>query len=192
MDDSQELRNEIRALRAEMTALHQENLASHQLVAQGATSSTSAESVMAQTSPVKCYGDPRRVAEFCNHCRIHFLCRPTHFNQDKAKIGYILGNLTGNAQAWAIPLVVAKSPVLEDFVAFEKAFLEVFQPPNLAAVAQNQLMDLKQGSSDIITYMSLSDAEKKRRQDLRLCLYCGASGHYLNTCPLRPLRKSEN
>ncbi|KZT60489.1 hypothetical protein CALCODRAFT_480582 [Calocera cornea HHB12733] len=32
----------------------------------------------------------------------------------------------------------------------------------------------------------LSAAEKKRRMDNRLCLYCAASGHFANQCPARP------
>ncbi|XP_069502469.1 protein LDOC1-like [Ambystoma mexicanum] len=154
MEDSQDLRNELQALRAEMAAMRQENQTLRQMITQGAISTSQAEVSLAHTTPIKFDGDPRRVSEFCNHCRIHFLFRSTHFN-DKAKIGYILGNLTGNALAWVTPFVVSNSPILNDFAAFEKAFLEVFQTPNLASAAQNQLMDLKQGSTDIITYQSL-------------------------------------
>ncbi|XP_069502693.1 protein LDOC1-like [Ambystoma mexicanum] len=154
MDDTQDMRNELLALRAEMTALRQENQTLRQMITQGAPSTSQVEGSLAHTTPIKFDGDPRRLAEFCNHCRIHFLFRSTYFNNDRAKIGYILGNLTGNALAWATPFVVTNSPILNDFAAFEKAFLEVFQTPNLASAAQNQLMDYKQGSADIIAYIS--------------------------------------
>ncbi|XP_069492384.1 protein LDOC1-like [Ambystoma mexicanum] len=149
MEDSQDLRNELQALRAEMAAMRQENQTLRQMITQGAMSTSQAERSLAHTTPIRFDGDPRRVSEFCNYCRIHFLFKSTHFNNDKAKIGYILGNLTGNALAWVTPFVISNSPILNDFAAFEKAFLEVFQTPNLASAAQNQLMDFKQGSADI-------------------------------------------
>lgn len=33
----------------------------------------------------------------------------------------------------------------------------------------------------------LTQAERDRRINLELCLYCGASGHLLNNCPIHPL-----
>ncbi|XP_069502483.1 protein LDOC1-like [Ambystoma mexicanum] len=154
MDEAQELWEEMRVLRAEMTALCQENIGLRQMVAQGSGAAPQGEGAMSHTAPIKFDRDSRRVAEFCNHCKIHFLFRASYFNSDKAKIGYLLGNLTGNALAWAAPLVSANSPILNDFAAFEKTFLEVFQSPNLTSAAQNQLMDLKQGSMDIIAYIA--------------------------------------
>jgi hypothetical protein len=38
----------------------------------------------------------------------------------------------------------------------------------------------------------LTDAEKKRRRDNNLCLYCGKSGHIAHSCPAKNLSKSEN
>lgn len=38
----------------------------------------------------------------------------------------------------------------------------------------------------------LTEAEKKRRRDNNLCLYCGNPGHIANTCPAKNGPKSEN
>ncbi len=37
----------------------------------------------------------------------------------------------------------------------------------------------------------LQENERERRMRLKLCLYCGQSGHYLDKCPTRPARKSQ-
>ena len=37
----------------------------------------------------------------------------------------------------------------------------------------------------------LQENERERRMRLKLCLYCGQPGHYLDKCPTRPARKSQ-
>ncbi len=39
-----------------------------------------------------------------------------------------------------------------------------------------------------ISFNPLTPAERERRLHFRLCLYCGESGHILQTCPVRPPR----
>ncbi len=39
-----------------------------------------------------------------------------------------------------------------------------------------------------VSFNPLTHAERERRVHSRLCLYCGESGHILQTCPVRPPR----
>ncbi|XP_069461248.1 protein LDOC1-like [Ambystoma mexicanum] len=74
-------------------------------------------------------GSPKRVKEFLDSCNLHFSFRPQTFASDHAKVGFMITHMTGNALAWATPLVNQPDPVLQDYNAFKTLMQQTFLVP---------------------------------------------------------------
>ncbi|XP_069481465.1 protein LDOC1-like [Ambystoma mexicanum] len=63
-------------------------------------------------------GSPKKLREFLDACKVYFTFRSRTFASDHAKVGFMISNISGNALAWATPLVTGADPVLQDYGAF--------------------------------------------------------------------------
>ncbi|XP_069502490.1 protein LDOC1-like [Ambystoma mexicanum] len=99
-------------------------------------------------------GSEKRVKEFLEACNIHFAFRQNAFSTDHAKVGFMITQMTGNALAWATPLVSQSDPVLQNFVAFKDLLKQTFLRTESAHLASEDLLDVRQGSSDLLSYIS--------------------------------------
>ncbi|XP_069488951.1 protein LDOC1-like [Ambystoma mexicanum] len=112
----QSLNLEVRNLNQEVQNLKVENNVLRQLVANREPHSSDLPSM--PLSSVKFDGTPKLLQEFIKACNVHFAFRPTTFSTDLSKVGFVISNMTGNALAWANPLVTTDDPVLRDWEAF--------------------------------------------------------------------------
>uniref|UniRef100_A0A670YB82 DUF4939 domain-containing protein n=1 Tax=Pseudonaja textilis TaxID=8673 RepID=A0A670YB82_PSETE len=68
--------------------------------------------------PEKFSGQTDMFPEFLGQCQLFMSLRPENFPNDRAKTGFILSLLSGQAANWATPLLVQDSPLLNDFQGF--------------------------------------------------------------------------
>ncbi|XP_069468194.1 protein LDOC1-like [Ambystoma mexicanum] len=99
-------------------------------------------------------GSPHKFKEFMEACIIYLTFRPQTFASDHACIAFLISNLTGNALAWATPLVTSASPLLQDYSGFTAQFKETFERQEIAFVASEQLLVIHQGNVDLLSYIS--------------------------------------
>ncbi|XP_069470004.1 protein LDOC1-like [Ambystoma mexicanum] len=84
-------------------------------------------------------GTPKRLKEFLEACSIYFAFRPQLFSNDHTKVGFMVSNMTGNALAWATPLVTNNNPVIRDYVVFLALLRQTFEQPEIIHVAAEEL-----------------------------------------------------
>ncbi|XP_069486188.1 protein LDOC1-like [Ambystoma mexicanum] len=60
-------------------------------------------------------GYPGGLKEFLDACQVHFIFRPYAFETARARVGFLITNLTGNALSWATPLVTRNDPALSNY-----------------------------------------------------------------------------
>uniref|UniRef100_A0A670XRM5 DUF4939 domain-containing protein n=1 Tax=Pseudonaja textilis TaxID=8673 RepID=A0A670XRM5_PSETE len=68
--------------------------------------------------PEKFSGQMDMFPAFLGQCQLFMSLRPENFPNDRAKTGFILSLLSGQAANWATPLLVQDSPLLNDFQGF--------------------------------------------------------------------------
>ena len=104
--------------------------------------------------PERFDGDSAKFSIFLNQCQLQFICRPTAFPDDSAKVAFILSYLVGNAAQWSIPLVEGDDPILYSFPRFKEALRKMFAKHSYMQAIDNELLGLRQGSRDLLTYLS--------------------------------------
>lgn len=73
---------------------------------------------------------------------IHFELQPDAFPCDRAKVAYIINQLTGRAEAWTTPKCSWTSPVCQTLAQFSKALTQIFQHMNFEHEAAKALSGL--------------------------------------------------
>ena len=105
-------------------------------------------------NPERFTGDSTRFAAFMSQCQLHFLCKPQVFVSDASKVAFILSYLGGVAADWSIPLIEQNDPILYDFSAFKTAMTRLFAKHVFIQSSDNELLNLRQGSRDLVTYIT--------------------------------------
>ncbi|XP_069506243.1 protein LDOC1-like [Ambystoma mexicanum] len=96
-------------------------------------------------------GSPKRVKEFLDACNLHFSFRPQTFASDHAKVGFMITHMTGNALAWATPLVNQPDPVLQNYDDFKTLLQQTFLRTESTFLASEDLLDIRQGNTDLLS-----------------------------------------
>ncbi|XP_069502444.1 protein LDOC1-like [Ambystoma mexicanum] len=148
----QELVAAVQNLQVEVQTLKTDNAALQQIVAAREQQSMDLPPLPLMSG--KFDGSERKVKEFLEACNIQFTFRQNAFSTDHAKVGFMITHLTGNALAWATPLVSQSDPVLQDYVAFKDLLKQNFLRAECAHIASEDLLDVRQGNSDLLTYIS--------------------------------------
>ncbi|XP_069492308.1 protein LDOC1-like [Ambystoma mexicanum] len=148
----QELWKAIQSMSQELQTVKAENVVLKQMIS--TREPPSPELPVMALSAGKFDGAPKKVKEFLEACIFYFTFRPRLFSTDQTKIGFIISNMTGNALAWVTPLVTSANPILQDFTGFQTLFKQTFERPELTYTACEDLLDIGQGSSEMLTYIS--------------------------------------
>ncbi|XP_069468510.1 mucosal addressin cell adhesion molecule 1 [Ambystoma mexicanum] len=145
----QEMCNAIQSLRADMQSLHAENLLLRQ-------QATTREAGRDDLPPMpftfgKYDGNPRFIKEFLDACAVYFSFRPRAFESGRARVGFLIANLTGSALAWATPLVTNQDPPVNDYALFVQDFKNRFER---SEVQYDAFLDVRQGNQDLQGYIA--------------------------------------
>uniref|UniRef100_A0A670Z5P7 DUF4939 domain-containing protein n=1 Tax=Pseudonaja textilis TaxID=8673 RepID=A0A670Z5P7_PSETE len=68
--------------------------------------------------PEKFSGQMDMFPAFLGQCQLFMSLRPKDFPNDRAKVGFIISLLSGQAAKWATPLLTQDSPLLDNFQGF--------------------------------------------------------------------------
>lgn len=104
--------------------------------------------------PERFFGDPKRFNVFLGQCRLHFMCKPAVFPDDKSKIAFVMSYLGGNAATWSFPLVERNDPILVDFTKFCDEMKKLFDRKAYSLSLDRELITLKQGTRDLLPYIT--------------------------------------
>ncbi|XP_069497935.1 protein LDOC1-like [Ambystoma mexicanum] len=148
----QSLNVEVRNLNQEVQNLRIENNVLHQLVANREPRNSDLPTLPLASG--KFDGTPKALKEFIEACNVHFAFRPNTFATGLSKVGYVISNLTGNALAWANPLVTTDDPVLRDWDAFLTQLKQTFERPETKYMACEEMLEVNQGQMDLLTYIA--------------------------------------
>ncbi|KAJ1165667.1 hypothetical protein NDU88_006084 [Pleurodeles waltl] len=106
-------------------------------------------------APPECFsGDPLKAQSFLVQVELHFTCRPHTFPDAQSKVAFLLSYLSGDAATWAIPLVRKNSPLLYNWKNFVREFERVFDRRTVTQSADHELLDLRQGNQDLVSYLA--------------------------------------
>ncbi|KAJ1157947.1 hypothetical protein NDU88_010644 [Pleurodeles waltl] len=125
-------------------------------------------------SPERFSGDPRKVQAFLTQLSLQFSCRPASFPSNLSRVMFAISYLSGDAANWAVPLVRNDDPLLSDWNAFRSAFEKVFDHRTTTFSADRELLELRQGRSDLVTYLTTFNrlvAESEWPEEKRMSLY---------------------
>ena len=99
-------------------------------------------------------GTRSRLRGFINQIRLIIHLQPRCYSDDFRRVRLIGTLLTGQAQAWFVPLVETSSPLLTDFQAFLTEFEATFRETDKRRAALNKLYVLQQGECATSIYAS--------------------------------------
>ncbi|XP_069495556.1 protein LDOC1-like [Ambystoma mexicanum] len=148
----QSLNLEVRNLNQEMQQIKAENTVLRQIVADRELRSTDLPPM--PLSSGRFDGSATHLKEFLEACNVQFTFRPSTFSTDLSKVGLVISNLTGNALAWANPLVTSDDPVLRDWKMFLERFKQAFERPEIRYLAGEELLEVHQGQMDLYSYIT--------------------------------------
>ncbi|XP_069478192.1 protein LDOC1-like [Ambystoma mexicanum] len=148
----QELVAAVQTLNLEVQALKTDNAALQQRVTAREQQTTDLPHLPLGSG--KFNGSERKVKEFLEACNIHFAFRKGAFASDHAKGDFMITHMTGKALAWATSLVSQSDPVLQDYSAFQNLLRQTFLRTECAYFACEDLLDVCQGNSDLLMYIS--------------------------------------
>ncbi|KAJ1105074.1 hypothetical protein NDU88_002482 [Pleurodeles waltl] len=107
-----------------------------------------------QPPPERFSGDPLKAQSFLVQVELHFTCRPNTFPDAQSKVAFVLSYLSGDAATWAIPLVHKNSPLLYNWRNSVCEFERVFDRRTVTQSADHELLDLRQGNQDLLSYLA--------------------------------------
>uniref|UniRef100_A0A670ZUX7 DUF4939 domain-containing protein n=1 Tax=Pseudonaja textilis TaxID=8673 RepID=A0A670ZUX7_PSETE len=104
--------------------------------------------------PEKFSGQTDMFSTFLGQCQLYFSVRPEDFPTDRAKVGFIISLLTGQAAKWATPLLVQDSPLLDNFQGFLQQMNVMFENPIKSQIVDRKLKDITQGKRPLQEYVA--------------------------------------
>ncbi|XP_069470136.1 putative zinc finger protein 286B [Ambystoma mexicanum] len=145
MRGMQELTTEVQNLKAENAALKQLVLS---------RDSATKESILLGGIVDNYDRSAKTLRGFLDSCLVHFTFKPYYFSTPRAKVGFIISHLSGNALTWATPFVNSGDALLDNYDGFIQALKAMFDRPEQVFSAQERLLDFQQGSQDMLTYVT--------------------------------------
>uniref|UniRef100_A0A8C9XJ24 DUF4939 domain-containing protein n=1 Tax=Sander lucioperca TaxID=283035 RepID=A0A8C9XJ24_SANLU len=119
-------------------------------------------------SPPERYdGNLGQCKTFLMQCGLVFDLQPHSYATEKAKIAYLIGLLRGAALEWASVHWRRQDQTTATYAAFTAEMTKVFDHPVQGKDASRRLFSLRQGLRSVAEY----------------------TGHYVATCPIRPLNR---
>lgn len=104
--------------------------------------------------PERITGDSAKFNSFMTQCHLQFMCKAAALPDDAAKVAFVISYLVGNAAEWAVPLVETNDPLLYDYKIFQDKMRSLFSKHTYMQASDNALLNLKQGSKDLLTYIT--------------------------------------
>ena len=89
---------------------------------------------------------------FLMQCSLVFEQQPSTYANDRAKICYMIGLLTGSALAWASAVWESQSNLCYSYPEFTEEMKKVFHHPVSGRDATKRLLSLRQGSRSVAEY----------------------------------------
>lgn len=102
--------------------------------------------------PERFSGRPKDLRNFLTSAKNLFDLQPSRYSTDRAKVGLIGGQCTGDALTWYTTLVETESTLIRDYKEFIKAFKTEFGDPYAQDNARRTLLSMTQGRSSATTY----------------------------------------
>ena len=121
------------------------------------SSTTSASSLLPAHEPKlpppeKYSGEPGTCRSFLSQCSLIFELQPTTFSSDKAKVAYVITQLSGRAREWGTAMWDADSPSCADFQGFSSEMKRVFDRSKHGHEAARELLHMRQGRRSVSDY----------------------------------------
>lgn len=114
----------------------------------------SPEAIVPLAPPERYAGDPQKFTTFITQCRLHFLTKTAAFRSVQSRTAFVISYLTGDAAAWANPLVQKDHAILYDWDDFLAEFEKIFNRRAATLCKDQELLSLKQGSKELVTYVT--------------------------------------
>ncbi|XP_069495561.1 protein LDOC1-like [Ambystoma mexicanum] len=114
----------------------------------------SPEPIVPLAPPERYAGDPQKFSTFITQCRLHFLTKTAAFRSVQSRTAFVISYLTGDAAAWANPLVQKDHAILYDWDDFLAEFEKIFNRRAATLCKDRELLSLKQGSKELVTYVT--------------------------------------
>ncbi|XP_069468212.1 protein LDOC1-like [Ambystoma mexicanum] len=151
MEQIKQLVTAVQSLTQEVQTLKQENFTLKQQMVRP----PSAGEIPHSPLPSRKYDrNSHKLKEFLEACIVQFSFKAAYFQSDRDKVGHFIANLFGAALAWDTPLVTAKNPILDSYLAFVNTVKAMFERQEITFSAEVQLMDIKQGNTDLLSYIT--------------------------------------
>ncbi|XP_069481444.1 protein LDOC1-like [Ambystoma mexicanum] len=152
LEQYQELVAAMQNLTAEVQALRTENIALRQQMVLHRDEHSDLPAM--PLSFGKYDGHPAGLKEFLDACKVNFAFRLHAYETARSQVGLIIANLTGNALSWLTPLVTSNDHSLNDYDRFLEVIKERFDRPEVFYSSLEPILDVKQGNTDVQTYIS--------------------------------------
>ena len=102
--------------------------------------------------PEKFDGVPGKFPAFLAQCELYMTLRPQAFPTDTLQVGFVISLLTDDAAKWATPLLLQKSPLLQNYGEFVEEFRAAYEDPQKDETANRRIRRLHQGPDSVATY----------------------------------------
>lgn len=102
--------------------------------------------------PEKYAGEPGTCRSFLSQCSLIFQLQPTTFPTDRAKVAYVITQLSGRAREWGTALWEAESPCCDDYKDFSSEMKRVFDRSKHGHEAARELLRMRQGCRSVSDY----------------------------------------
>lgn len=96
-------------------------------------------------TPERFTGERNKYRAFRNACELYFALQPRTFSLEATSVGFVISLLSGEPQAWAHRLLEQKSVCLDNLDTFFSAMSQLYEDPQLKAMAESALHALQQG-----------------------------------------------
>lgn len=102
--------------------------------------------------PEKYAGEPGTCRSFLSQCSLIFQLQPTTFPTERAKVAYVITQLSGRAREWGTALWEAEPPCCDDFNDFASEMKRVFDRSKHGHEAARELLRMRQGRRSVSDY----------------------------------------
>ena len=103
-------------------------------------------------TPEKYDGEPGSCRSFLTQCQLLYMLQPRSFPTEKAKVAYIITQLTGKARRWGTAAWEAGLPCVQTSGSLSEEMIRIFDQSELGDVAGREILRLRQGESSVSDY----------------------------------------
>ncbi|XP_069486297.1 protein LDOC1-like [Ambystoma mexicanum] len=116
----------------------------------------SAEPPLPLSAPERYHGDPQRYNQLIMQCQLHFITKPNIFRSAQSRTAFVISYLGGDAASWPTPLVTKDDAILYSWDTFLEEFGKIFNRKAATLIKDRELLALRQGGKDLVTYVTTS------------------------------------